>query len=328
MKRFSLPGAVLFALLLASAARADLHCDQPTAQVGEVRTGAGLSHRFALVNNGGETLEILDVQASCGCMTPRVDRRVFAPGGRGVLILEINTLTQPAGPQSWRVTIHYREGQEEKELALQLAATVVTEVTVTPPTLVLYTTSAISHELTLTDRRIQPMNVTAVQPSSPQLRTRLGDWQKNDEGFAQRTIALEVLPEFPEGRHEEVIQIFTADPEYRELRIPVTIVKKLRQSVCATPDSLTISTPAEEPIPSRIVQLRSADDLDVQVERVECDAPAVTCTTAAGPGRRATVKIEIDRTKVTGDELRANVRVTLRQPAGQTITVPVTWTQR
>jgi Protein of unknown function (DUF1573) len=329
MKRLSLSATVgACTLLITATARAELHCDQPAVQTGEVHSGASLTHRFALVNNGTETVEILDIKPSCGCLTPRVTQRVFAPGERGVLLLEINTLTQDAGLQSWRATVRYREGHEDHELALQVAATIVTQVSVTPPALVLYTTSAIEHELTLTDRRPTPMTVTAVQPTSPHLRSRLGDWQRNDEGHSVRTIALEVLPEFPEGRHEETIQIFTSDPEYRELRIPVTIVKRARQTVSASPDAVSLSTAASEPMPSRTVLLRSAEDQAVIVERVESDSAAVRCETAAGPGLRATLKIQIDRAKVTGETLQAKVRVVLRQPAGQTVTVPVTWSQR
>jgi len=329
MKRLSLLAAVGAAfLLIATTARADLHCEQPAVQTGEVHSGASLSHRFALVNNGTETVEILDIQPSCGCLTPRVTRRVFAPGERGLVLLVMNAWSQDAGLQSWRASVRYREGHEDHELTLQVAATIVTQVSVRPPALVLYTTSAIEHELTLTDRRATPMNVTAVQATSRHLRTRLGDWQRNDEGHSVRAIALEVLPEFPEGRHEETIQIFTSDPEYRELRIPVTIVKRPRQTVSASPDAVSLSTAVSEPIPSRVVLLRSAEDQAVVVERVECDSAAVSCETAAGPGLRATLKIQIDRAKVNGDALQASVRVVMRQPAGQTVTVPVTWSQR
>jgi hypothetical protein len=329
MKRFlSAGGVLLLSFFLPAAARAEVHCEQPAAETGEVRSGTALSHRFALVNDSKETVEILDVSASCGCLTPRVDRRILAPGARGNVLVEINTLSQPAGRQSWRATVRYREGQEEHELPLQLAATIVTEVSVNPPILVLYTTTGIGHELTLTDRRATPMTVTAVQPSSPYLRTRLGEWRRNDEGCSVRTVALEVLPEFPEGRHEEVIQIFTSDPEYRELKIPVTIVKRKRQTVSASPDSVSLSTAADEPIPARIVFLRSSEDQDVVVEKVECDAQAVTWQTAPGPGKRATVKIQIDQAKIMGDTLETKIRVVLRQPAGQVVTIPVSWSRQ
>jgi hypothetical protein len=66
----------------------------------------------------------------------------------------------------------------------------------------------------------------------------------------------------------------------------------------------------------------------VVVERVECDSAAVVCQAAAGPGHRATLKVQIDRAKVTGDALQGKIRVVLRQPAGQTVTIPVSWSQQ
>jgi hypothetical protein len=328
MKRFTLPGALLIAMLIVGSARAQLHCDLPAVQTGEVHTGAALSHRFVVVNNGKETIEILDAKPSCGCLAPRIDQRVLAPGARGALEVDVNTLTQDAGPQSWRVTVRYREGHADHELDLRLAATIVTTVTVTPPSIVLHTTSAIGHELTLTDRRLTPLNVTAVQPSSPHMRAQLGEWKKDDDGFAARTIAIEVLPEFPTGRHEEIIQIFSSDPEYREIRIPITIVKKPRQTVSASPDLLTVSTTVGESIPSRVILLRSTDDQDVVVDRIDCDSAAVSCKATAGPGHRSTLKIQLDRTKIGGDSLETKLRVVLRQPPGQVVTVPLTWSER
>src|SRR3954466_7723719 len=96
---------LLLLVLPGAAARADLHFTQPAADLGEVRGGTPLTHRFTFVNQGPETVEITGVQASCGCLTPRVEKNTLPPGESGALLLEVHTLNQPAGPRNWKVRL-------------------------------------------------------------------------------------------------------------------------------------------------------------------------------------------------------------------------------
>src|SRR5262249_19048857 len=116
-----------------------LECAEPVFQAGEVRSGAPLGHTFAFVNRGADTLEITDVRPSCGCLTPRLEQRRYPPGAEGHLLLEVNTLTQPAGPHTWRAALCYQTGGQAHELVLLLCSRVITEVTVQPVALTLCT---------------------------------------------------------------------------------------------------------------------------------------------------------------------------------------------
>src|SRR5437867_1541014 len=108
-------------LLLAlgtSAARADLEFKQPLADSGEVRAGVPLSHRFVFVNRGAESVEVTDTRASCGCLKPILAQRIYKPGEEGALDLEVHTLSQSAGPHTWRVQFCYRAGNTLYEIPL------------------------------------------------------------------------------------------------------------------------------------------------------------------------------------------------------------------
>ena len=94
----------LLALVLAPAAD-PLELARPTFDAGEVRAGAPLVRRFPFRNAGPEPLTITDLQASCGCLTPTLARRTYAPGESGELTLEVNTLSQPEGPVRWRLRV-------------------------------------------------------------------------------------------------------------------------------------------------------------------------------------------------------------------------------
>ena len=86
--------AVLLALAVSGAARADLRFADPVVSAGEVRTGAALSHRFTFVNRGAAPATIAEVRSSCGCMKPRLEPdgtdlpHTCQPGDEGSLLLQ------------------------------------------------------------------------------------------------------------------------------------------------------------------------------------------------------------------------------------------------
>ncbi len=321
MKRLTL--GLALALGWASAARAELRCDQPVFAAGEVRSGVPLAHRFLLANRGANTIELLEVKPGCGCLRPRLGPAPLVPGASVPLAVEINTLTQAAGPNTWRAVVRYRDGEEVRELPLFVTATVVSEVSLRPAALLVYTDAPIAHALTLLDRRARPLDVEAVTTTSPHVRALVGEAHRGDGGAWERTISLEVGPDCPEGRHEEVLHVHTTDAVYAELEAPFTVVKKARQRIGAVPDRVSLTSSPGAPLPARIVLLSSSDEQEVRVERVEADSPAVRCRWAPGPGSRATLRIEVDRALLSGTAWEGSVRVYVNKPAPQVVTVPV-----
>jgi hypothetical protein len=315
--------SVVASALSGGAARADLRCDESRVTLGEVKAGKPLSHRFTITNRDTEVASILSVQPSCGCLKPRLEERRLRPGDTAVLLLEVNTLTAPPGPNSWRVQIGYNQGGMPRELTLTLCATVVAEITIQPAALVLQTESSLAHEITLTDSRATPLIVTGVRTTAALLEASVRAVGPDKAGIGNFAVKLDVLPGFPEGRHEETLQIFSSDPEYPELRVPVTVIKQSRAAVCPTPSEVSLRDNGG-PLPGRIVRLRGAQGKVVVVERVECEDPAVQCTWASGPGDMATLRVQVDRTKVSATAgLNTTLVVRLASPAGQEVLVPI-----
>jgi hypothetical protein len=309
----------------ATAARAELHFPETAADAGQVYTGKELAHTFTFVNQGQDAVEIIEARASCGCMTPRLEKRIYQPGERGDLRLEVNTFTQPAGPHAWTVQVRARSGSNVEEVGLRLTARLITEVSIQPAALILFTDQAVAHELVLTDTRPQPLTATAVQVNlagvKPTLATRA-----QDGGRAVQKIRLEVTADCPEGRHEEFLHIVTDDAEYRDLKVPLIVVKRSRQRLAATPSQVTLTAPPGQPAPSRIILVRDNDDQGVVIDKVEADDPAVICQWAPGPNAMATVKIRVDRTRVRGNSLQAIVQVHVSKPQPDVLLIPVSCT--
>src|SRR5205085_11733809 len=129
-----------------------------------------------------------------------------------------------------------------------------------------------------------------------------------------RKITLQVSDDYPDGRHDEIVEIHSADPVYPSLRVPVTIVRRSEQHLTATPNHVTISAAPGQPFPSRIVLIRSALDQPVLIGQITSDDSAVSCQWAPGPNNMATLKIHIDRSQVHSSNFHSSVTVQVIKP--------------
>src|SRR4051812_36488194 len=127
---------LLVAALFVAAPPEPFQVQQPSIDAGEVRVGPTLVRRFAFVNAGTDPLTVTDLSSSCGCTTPTLPQRTYQPGERGELALEVNTLSQPAGPNRWAVRVGYRCGDRASTATLELTAKLVKEWDISPAALV------------------------------------------------------------------------------------------------------------------------------------------------------------------------------------------------
>jgi hypothetical protein len=303
--------------------RADLHFPQPQADVGHVFSGTPLTHCFAFANRGPGPVEITDLRASCGCMTPRLSRRIYQSGEQGELLLQVNTLSQAPGLHTWRLQVTYRSGDTLSEAVVELAAALSTEVEVEPAAVTMFTGGSVEQEIVVTDLRPRPLMITGVRATSSGMAPQLGEPYRDAAGHCAWKIHVAVAPDFSEGRHEEVLGIYTDDTRYHELQVPVTIVKRCRERLSATPSEVALTAPPGQPVPSRIVLVRDHENQQVVVDRVEADDPAVACRWSAGPNTMATVKIQVDRQRVRTGSFHTLVHVYVSKPAKQMLTIPV-----
>ncbi|MBY0523017.1 MAG: DUF1573 domain-containing protein [Gemmataceae bacterium] len=320
MRKLSL---LLLVPLLCSTARAELRIPQPRADLGELRSGPALVRRFVLVNDGKQPVEIVDARTSCGCLKPRFSKMQLAPGEEGWVDVEVNTLSQPPGPSAWRVDVQYRQGEQMAETAVIITAQLSTEVMVEPASLNIITGQGVTSEIVITDLRPKALTVTSVKASSPHLKTILKEPCRDAGGHVLRIIQLEVTADYPEGRRDEVVSIYTDDPAYRELKVATTIVKKPRHRLTASPAEVVLSAVAGQPLPSRVVLIRDADSQDVVVERVVADDPAVTVSCAKGPGTNVTLRVQCDPEKLGTRPVQGAVHVHITSPLPQVLTIPV-----
>lgn len=309
---------------LASPARAQLQVSQPVVDLGQIRTGQVVEHRFVLTNGGSNPAEIIDAKASCGCLQPVVDRQVIPPGEKASLLLKVQTLSAPAGSHSWRVELRYRVDRITFEMLLMIRAEVVQEIVVQPPAMMVHTEGAVQHELVVTDLRARSFRIARVEATSPHLKAAVVHEQPDAAGHMVRRIRLQVTDTLPGGRHDEHLAVYTDDPTYRELRIPISIVKRDKQRYSAVPSSVSVVASKSQPVVTRLLTIRDNQGQPVTIQRVVADDPAITCQWSPGTNAVATVKISVDASRIQGGSLNSRVQVFLDQTSKEGFVIPVT----
>lgn len=79
--------------------------------VDTVRFDSGaLTLRYLFENVSGKSVTVLEIHSSCGCFTGEVDRRVLAPGARGVLTAVFDPKSL-YGPQARHLTVVSSDGE-------------------------------------------------------------------------------------------------------------------------------------------------------------------------------------------------------------------------
>jgi len=59
--------------------------DQPLVYLGRIKEGEQISYTFHFKNKGNMPLQILSVNASCGCTTPKWSKELVQPGKKGFI---------------------------------------------------------------------------------------------------------------------------------------------------------------------------------------------------------------------------------------------------
>jgi hypothetical protein len=315
----------LFLAAIVGADPSPLAVDPPSVDLGELTANKPLVQVFRLKNTGTAALTITDVAGGCGCFRQELSAKVIEPGKTAELTIGINLLTQPEGANTWRAVVRHQTESGKGERVLQIAAKVKKDVTIEPVALMLLSEKEITGTLTVFDRRGKPLTVTGARVGLKDVRTEVKA-ATDAGGKRSQKIELTVADACAPGQYGDEIAIDTDDPEYRELRIPVRVIKKAAATgVQAAPGSVTLRFAKEQTSASSLLRLKDADDRQVVVEKAESDHPAIACKWAPGPGSMATVRVTVDLSKANAAGVGV-VTVKLKGPVAETVLIPVSWT--
>jgi uncharacterized protein DUF1573 len=316
--------AILFlALSVVSGQAQPLQCAQAVVDRGAIRGGPAIVQSFEVVNRGAAELTVVHAQPSCGCLAPTITRETLKPGESATVEIHIGTLSQPEGDNLWTVRLFYRLAGSEENLLLdlQVKAKLTREVGTEPAALRLAGKPGLAHEITLTDRRAKPMEVTRVETTSSCISATLDPaWQSTPEGWV-RKVRVMLTQDCSTGKHEEAVQILSNDPDYREMRIPITVVRTDKKRFEVAPGQLTLDFKAGNQETNATVLIRDYESQSVEIEQVECEDPALSAQPTTGVRQTASVRVIINPGQTPARW--STLRIYLKQPVAHTVTVPI-----
>ena len=301
-----------------------LVCSQPTVHKGRCKAGVVLSHTFELRNTGRQAVTIPRVDSTCGCVRLALSSRELRAGDQAWVTVEIATSTQPEGMQRWPIRLHYQYPSsspmsEPRVLELVVQAQIVREIDIQPSRLIISTHGATRSTITITDRRPNPLAISKIWSPSPFVSITV---QKLQPGQFQLT--LETPAQIPEGEHDASVSVGTDDAEYREIRIPVLIVRQRSKQIVITPEEVIFHLQPGQ-ASSQIVQIRSVSTEPVRIVEASCDHPAVQVKFPQEASRVSALRITLPSTAASAPGT-ALIRLRLLEPRTETILVPVRWT--
>lgn len=118
MKRHYLLGLLFMASVLTMAQKPIAKFTDTSHDFGTFKEEVGkVSHTFEFTNTGNSPLILTNVQASCGCTTPKWSKKPVAPGQKGFVVVTYNAKGRP-GPFTKTITVS--NNSEEAKILLNI----------------------------------------------------------------------------------------------------------------------------------------------------------------------------------------------------------------
>ena len=132
---------------------------------------------------------------------------------------------------------------------------------------------------------------------------------------------MQLTADCPDSLCDERLSIYSTDPDYRELTVPVTAQRHDRQHYLVTPAEVRLEVKPGTPTASVLVLIRDHDGRPVEIGKAECDDPALTCRFADGAHATAAVRVAV--AKDSAPRAASSLKIQIRSPAAEAIVVPV-----
>ncbi len=317
-------GVIIAALSLPiPKAHADLVFQDKIVKAGKIKSGPILSRTFRFQNTGKRPIRIVGTRTGCKCVIPKSAKKTYAPGEKGTIDLQVETLSSASGEKRWVAYIQYQEGSDTKTAAVELHATLETEVSVQPARVAMRVRSSFKQKFVLYDKRTKPLKVVAVECTSPHLKARRVSSRSKQDGQWTTPVELEVTRALPDGTHREYLVLYTDDVEYRELKVPVSIIKGVSRAT-VTPSRLRVALSRTKPVAPSVLIVRSPDaSQKVKIKDVLTNHPAVRCQWDSAAKTVTKVRLTVDPKQLTSGGFQTSVQIILSEPSSSVLTVRV-----
>ena len=270
-----------------------------------------LTSRFRFRNIGDSTIELGEIERSCGCLTPDLTHKKLEPGEIGEMNVTVPLTEQTAGFHEFQLTVHYSddEPKERHETILIKAVFPEPQIHVTPRAIDVSqqgnANRPVTHHFLIADHRAEPLQIESVKSSAPWVNGSVESVK--DDGEIIR-IAIEIAGRIPEGTHRVLVEASTDDPHFPSVTMPMRVRGPERsRPVRVRPSVLRMHAMDQTPV-SVSVDIPTS----WQVSHVDCFPPELLCKWAApqkseGASKRQELELSLQLTAPPASQVREGV---------------------
>lgn len=215
--------------LYAQETGARLAFDSITVDLGKVPDGEPLHHVFKFTNVGGSTLEMREIQASCGCMSTLLTAKTIEPGQGGQLDVKVTTADVTASSRSLAQTVSILKtvtvttnDRKQPSVILVVKAVIVPEM-VSSESGIFFGSHArgeeIIKEVFVEITPDKPIRLTGASSTDDGVTARLESVPGSGDKKIKVVATLKATAS--EGQHQGFVLVNTSSPLKPQLKIPV-----------------------------------------------------------------------------------------------------------
>lgn len=211
---------------VSAADRPALAFEQYLVDLGEIPPRNNVAGRFGFRNASDRTVTITDLIPSCGCLQPRLDKKVFEPGETGEFYVRVQPANERPGAKEYHVDVRYTDPQPREVRVVFRVTLPDRQVQVRPPGVMFYQLSGepTTKTVEVFDHRQEPLTILDVKSSSELVAAEIGETIRDESAGATRyQILLTAAGDCPPGRKHLLVTIHTDDATFSDLRVPVLI---------------------------------------------------------------------------------------------------------
>jgi hypothetical protein len=272
-------------------------------------------------NRGERVIHIREVKTSCKCTASQPDRTTFQPGEKGRLTVTIDPRGEWIVQRTAVVIVEYEDtSRHEARLRVHVRYRPDLEL---PERVTIRSVAGqpASAEVLITDNREQPLRITEVTTSAPDLHAAVerAPTATGAEYFLKTS--------YPggnraPGRYAESITVHTTDRAHDPISVPATleIVKRIQ----VAPETLPLKPdPKDSSRYAGKVSVEDADGGTVEIESVTPSDKALRCRIDPGPSARRLVEVSVSKERLVALRPPLTIRVLVTRPVAEEIQVPV-----
>lgn len=184
-----------------------------------------LEATFRFTNHSGRAVTIKELKPSCGCLNPRLEKRVYQPGDSGSFSVRVETAGEKPGPKEYTIDV-ICDGPRPRQVQLTFKFILPEKkVVITPRALIFYQLGggATEREIIVTDFRDDPLEIIGISCKSEFVSARVTQAGTTKFGHYEARVLVKVAGVVPPGKQETLLELKTDDPTYPLLRVPLWI---------------------------------------------------------------------------------------------------------